>query len=212
MDSTRRGFLRRLTQLGIAVVGLLSPLRLGAQRQTQWRIRRARVSDAADLAEIFNTHLAAGLCPFADMIDPWTSEQAAKFLETYTDTVILDRDGIPVGFGGLTDYTDPAVRTSIAAGGEPEVTVVALRVDRVPQSEFLEAMKRLAAAMGRELQRTGFASCRMRIAAWPLFTSNTWYTRHMTVLRVRKRDGIDHALEVRFDVAGGLAALAGEGF
>jgi hypothetical protein len=34
----------------------------------------------------------------------------------------------------------------------------------------------------------------------------------MTVQRTRKRDGIAHALEVSFDVAGGVAALAQEGF
>jgi hypothetical protein len=212
MQTTRRVLLRRLPQLGIAVLALLSPLRLRAQRQTQWRIRRARASDAADLADIFNAHLAAGLCPYADLIDPWTVAKAEEFLSIYDGTLILDRNYVPVGFGSLTDYSDPERRRSILPETEPEVAVVALRFDRLGPGDMLDAAKTLAAAMGRELQRMGFQSCRMRIAAHPLFTANDWYVRHMTVQRTRKRDGIAHALEVSFDVAGGVAALAQEGF
>jgi hypothetical protein len=211
MDSTRRVFLRRLTQLGIAVLGLLSPLRLGAQRQTQWRIRGARASDIADLAVIFNAHLTAGMCPDADQIEPWTPETAGKFLAIYTGTLILDRDGVPVGFGGLIDYSDPSTTSSIIAGAEPEIKVVALRPDLLPPPAMLAAAERLAAAMARELVRMGFSGCQMRIAAWPLFSANEWYTRHMTVRMVRKRDGVDHALDVSFDLAGMLTTLAREG-
>ncbi len=211
MQATRRVFLHRLTQLAIAVVGLFSPLHGRAQAQTSWRIRRARATDAADLVSIFNAHLTAGMCPDADQIEPWTTETAGKFLAIYDDTLILDRDGAPVGFGGLVDYRDPSATSSIIAGAEPEIKVVALRPDLLPPPAMLAAAERLAAAMARELMRMGFTACQMRIAAWPLFSSNDWYTRHMTVRFVRKRDGVDHALDVSFDLAGLLADLGVEG-
>ncbi len=211
MQTTRRVFLHRLMQFAVAVVGLFSPLHGRAQVQTSWRIRRARATDAADLVAIFNAHRRAGICPYADEIAAWTLDRARAFLEIYNGTLLLERDGLPVGFAGLIDYSNPTTASAILPDAEPELTVVALDFDELARAEVLPAVKRLAAAMGRELQRMGFNRCRLRLLAQPLFESNAWYTRHMTVLRVRQRDGLDHAVEVSIDVSGCVAELAGEG-
>lgn len=210
METTRRVFLHRLTQLALAVVGLFSPLHGRAQAQTSWRIRRARATDAADLVAIFNAHLTAGLCPYGDQIEPWTIASAVEFLEVHNGTLILEHNRVPVGFAGLLDYTEPTRAQWAAADAEAEIRVFALSFDRLDASEVLQAAKTLGAAVGRELMRMGLSRCRARIRTQPMFDS--WYEAHMEVTGIRARDGAAHALEVSFDISRGVAELAAQGY
>ncbi len=210
MKTTRRVFLALSGKLTF-ILAALGPRR-PAWGQTEWQVRRASPRDAPDLAAVFNAHLKAGICPYSDLVEPWTTEEAASYLSTFNGSQVVARSGIAVAFGALIDYTSPQTTSRLAPDVEPEVGIVALNVERLSGTELVTAAKHLAAALARELTRQGFARCQMRMPAAPVLESNDWYARHRTVLHTRKRDGVDHALEVSFDVDGGLAALSAEGY
>lgn len=203
--------LGRLTQAAVMLLGFLLPAGARAQRRSAWSVRRARAADASELAAIFNAHAAAGICPYSDLIEPWTEETATETLQLHTGTLILDREGIPVAFASLIDYLDPACTSGIAPGAEPTIEIVAFHPDRLSPSELLPAAKRLAVHLGAELRRMGFEACRMRLPAQPILTSNDWYVGHMQVNRVRYRDGVEHAQEVSFNVPAILSELERQG-
>ncbi len=210
MKTTRRVFLALAGPL-VFLLATLGRRRL-AWAQPAWQVRRATPEDAAEVAAVFDAHRQAGLCPYSDLIAPWTSAAAAAYLRVFNGTQLVARDGRLVACGALIDYTNPATPSRLAPGGAPEVGIVALDVGYLTGPELVRAAKHLAAALARELQRQGFARCQMRMPAVAVLGTNEWYIRHRTVLRTRTRDGVDYALEVQFDVEGGLATLAAEGY
>ncbi|MFQ5665161.1 MAG: FG-GAP-like repeat-containing protein [Candidatus Binatia bacterium] len=140
MDTTRRWVLARALQLAGGILVLCRPWRAVAQRGTTWTTRRATPQDVGALVAIFNAHRAAGICPYADQMPLWTPAKAQAFLTVYTGTLIVERDGVPVGFGGLIDYSDPATSSSIAPDAEPEITVVAVDFERLAPREVVPAV------------------------------------------------------------------------
>lgn len=215
MTRTRRGFLKDMGKLLAALGGALVAVRrlpgLALARGVPgWRVRRATGADAALVAEIFNAHIKAKVCAFSDRIVPWTVERARAFVGVYNGTLILYRGRMPVGFGALIDYSDPNTVSSIAPGVEPKIPILALRYDQLDDTEALAAGKALTAAMARDLRRMGFDRCRAVIH--PRRGLFHHYPGLMTVRRTVKRKGVAEALEVSFDVRGGLTALAAEGY
>ncbi len=212
MEHTRRVILRVLAGIPLGLLGWTrwgaGPARAAVGR---WSVRRATKEDTASLARVFNAHLAAGICPYADRTPPWTAERAGQFLDLYTGALVVELDSTPVGFAGLIDYMSPETTSAIAPEGEPPISVLAFDLDHLSSSEVVLAAKTLAAAIGQELQRMGFRFCRLRLPAEPALADSDWYRGHMTVRRVRKRRGLPHALEVSIDVPGALARLAAEG-
>jgi hypothetical protein len=177
---------------------------------SEWSIRRATGADAAALAAIFNTYIAAGGCAFSDRITPWTAAKAAEFLSVWTGTRVLLHNDVPVGFVGFIDYSAPDAVSSIAPGVAPEVKVLALRVDQLSLTEQMEAIKRLAAVLARELARMGFTQCRALIAARGALRSLS--APYMTVERTIARNGNPEALEVTYTMGPVLQDLAAQGF
>ena len=211
MRITRRGFLK-LTQAA-AVAAVIGPGQTLAQGGI-WRVRRARPADAAELARVFNAHLKAGICPYRELIDPWTEEFAAGMLTLHNGTLVLFQNEVAVAFVMLIDFSDPKTHehARIAAGRDPEIRAVALDFERLTAGETVNAAKHLAAAAARELRRMGFEGCRMRLPVQSILGSSEWLETNAKVLRIRDRGGVPHAREVRLDVAQVLASLTSEGF
>jgi hypothetical protein len=178
-------------------VGILGRARR-TRAQSTWTVDSARPGDAQTLARIFNGHLQEGKCPYADRASPWTTDRARQFLSEYDATLIVKRDGTPVGFAGLVDYTTEKGRQSILPGVAPEVTVFAIAASQLSSEEQLMAAKRLSLAGARKLKAMGFDACEMLISADRIFSSDNWFRNRMTVNRVASRDGADYALQVRF--------------
>jgi len=215
METDRRRFMH-------TAAGLIATLLAGrggwsggkalASAAPRWTTRQASADDAAELASVFNAHVAAGICPYSDRIASWGSAEALAYLEALNGSVLVEKDETVVGFVGLIDYSNPATTSRLAPGVEPEVGVLALHPGRLSATDLDSAARHLAAAAARRLRDMGHAGCTMRIPAQPIFDSEDWFARHMTVQRVRTRDGVDHAREVRFDVVAGLATLEAAGF
>lgn len=208
---------RRFFELGRSVViagacSAVFPVRPSPAHTRALRTRTATPLDASALADIFNAHLAAAICPFPDRIEPWSAARAAEFLSLHNGTIIVERNKVPVGFGGLIDYANPATVSSIEPGVPPDIPVVALNVDVIEAEEILPILKLLVSRGCEELQRMGFESCRMRIPARTVLPKETWFRSFMVVDRAIKRRGVDEALEVVFDVPAIRESLAHEGF
>jgi hypothetical protein len=60
----------------------------------------------------------------------------------------------------------------------------------------VRALRRLAAAMGRELLRMGFSKCEMRLSPRALSDPDPSFGRHADILRAYRRDGVSEAVEV----------------
>ena len=215
MNERRRHLLRLMASLPPAIMlgAVRGPSAAGGEwTDAVWRVRSASDADATALAEVFNAHVAAGICPYSDMVERWTSADASKYLAVLNSSVLVEKDAEIVGFVGLIDYANPTTRSKLAEGTDPEVGVLALHPGRLAPEDLRAAAQHLAAAAAQRLHEMGFGACTMRLPAQRVFDSDEWFSRHMEVRRVRKRDGIDHAREVRFDVLGGLAALRTAGF
>lgn len=213
MGVTRRGLFARARDIVLAAICALFPLAGRSQARTgALKTRKASTRDASALAEIFNGHLAAGFCPFIDTIEPWNSQLAATFLSLYSATLIIERDGVPVGFGAAIDYSKPATLSSIEPDVPPDIPVVALNFDAMQAEDVLPTLKFLVFRGCEELQRMGFQSCRMRIPARRVLPTEAWFRNFMVVDRAIKRDGVDEALEVVFDLSRIRESLAREGF
>src|SRR5436189_276884 len=103
---TRRhilGLIARLPLARLVIADGVASVAMSAAR-TAWDTKAATRQDAAASAAIFHVHRAAGLCPFPERIPSWTADVAARFLVTYTGTLLLVRNGIPVGFIGFVNY------------------------------------------------------------------------------------------------------------
>ena len=214
-NERRRHLLRLLVSLPPAIMlGAVSrpSAARGEWSEAMWQVRFAAAADAAALAEVFNAHVAAGICPYSDMVEPWTSEDARRYLAVLNGSLLVEKDAEIVGFVGLIDYANPTTRSQLAEGTDPEVGVFALHRGRLASGELRVAAQHLAAGAARQLHEMGFAACTMRLPAQRVFDSDEWFSRHMEVRQVRKRDGVDHAREVRFDVSTGLAVLQAAGF
>jgi hypothetical protein len=203
MRFSRRRFLVAAGGLVAAASGfiteLLRPFGLRAARaEALWSVRPATLDDLAAMRDIFNAQLDAGLFPFADRIERWSAEKAARLLETYTGTLVLERDGAPAGFVALIDYTAPETQSSIAPDAEPEVKILAVCVDRLTQTERLLATKHLALAASRDLVRQGFSGCEATIHARTGFQN--LFAEQMEVREVSERDGVPEAKVVRFRI------------
>jgi len=198
----RREFVRLLCSGGALALaraaGLLRP-RSAAAQTPQWTIRGVTASDATLLPPIFNAQLAASLFAFSDKITPWTTDKAARFLAVYNGTVLLLRDDVPVGFGGLIDYDAPDCTSSIAPDAEPEAKMLAIRVDLLGDADRLVAVKHLAAAIAGAFQRMGFAHCTALIPATTGFQA--LFATRMTVKQTLDRNGVSEAKEVRYALA-----------
>jgi hypothetical protein len=211
MIGNRRAFMIRLSKVALALAAARFDHRAEAAGPI-WSKRTATADDAADLATIFNAHTAAGICPYSDLVDTWTHEDAARYLATFNGSVLVTRDSTIVGFVGLIDYSNPLTTSQLAFGTEPEIGVLALHPERLSSSEMSLAAQHLAAGAARKLRSMGFRGCAMRIPAGAVFDSDDWFSRHMTVTKVQRRKGIDHAREVRFDAVRGLVDLEAAGF
>lgn len=212
IDVTRRNVLGVMAQVSLARLiagGTVVSWAAQALGSTTWAIKRASREGASAIAEIFNIHRTANLCPFPERIPPWTPDAAVQFLSTYTGTLLLIRDGTPVGFIGFIDYADPAAVSSIAPDTAPEIVAIALRFDAIPDAERLEAAKRLAAGAGRAFQRMGFQHCRATLRAEPGLYH--MITDRQTVVARLKRQGAEHVVQIEYDVAA-LRQLSTEGF
>lgn len=210
MHITRRSFFTVATGFVAAAIAFVSGS-LSAQRARarDWLVRRATAADAAVLRDIFNAQLRAGLCAYPDKIDPWTERKAKAFLRVYTGTILVARDGEPVGFVGYVDFAASDATSSIAPGVDPEIPVLAVNVDLLDPSERAYAAKALAASMARDFVRMGFAGCRALVSATSGFPPLP--TRNAVVVKTHARDGVPYARDVRYDVKI-LDDLAGEGF
>src|SRR5262245_11293144 len=129
--------------------------------QTTWNVSPARLADASELAAIYNSHIQEGKCPYVERASLWTTTRAQQFLADYDATLVIKRNGTPVGFAGLVDYTTLKGRRSIAPGMAPEITVFAVAAARLEAGEQLDAAKRLGAAVVRTLNTMGFQKCEM---------------------------------------------------
>jgi len=179
--------------------------------QPTWSVAPARLADTSELVAVYNSHIAEGKCPYVERATLWTAERAEQFLADYDATLVIKRNGTPVGFAGLVDYTTEAGRRSILPGVAPEITVFAIAAARLESAEQLVAAKRLGAAVARRLGAMGFPECEMLIKADPIFSSDTWFRSHMAVDRVERKDGIDYALRVKFDLSPIASDLQAEG-
>jgi len=179
--------------------------------QPIWSVSPATRADASELAAIYNSHIQEGKCPYVERASPWTTERAQEFLTAYDATLVIRRNGTPVGFAGLVDYTTEKGSLSILPGVAPEITVFAVAASRLPSDEQLVAAKRLGAAVARKLNTMGFEKCEMLIKADPIFESDTWFRSKMAVDRVEKKDGMDYALRVNFDLGPIASGLQAEG-
>lgn len=204
----RRQFIRQLASVPVLawVVGLSR-----AYPETRWVARRATPDDVDALVVVFNNHLKAGTCPYAERSVGWTPNRARAFLRMYQATIVLRRGATPVGFVGLIDYNAPGTTAKIAPGADTDIPVVALDLSALG-SEAVVAAKHLAAAAGRELRRQGIPGCRLMIRPKPIFGSQEWFERHMAVERQLSNDGIAEALEIRLDAIAGLRDLESAGF
>lgn len=214
MQYDRRTFIAVASRLLATTVAWLGAStgawRAGAAKaQPSWSVRRATVNDLAALRDIFNAQRAAGLFPFADKIEPWTVQKAADLLGVYTGTRVLTLGGNAVGFVAFVDYTDAATTSAIAADADPEVAILAVRVDQLTQEQRVAASKRLAAAVCRDLLRQGFRGCEALIHARTGFQD--LFADHMDVKSVNERDGVAEAKTVRFGIADIVTDLEAEG-
>ncbi len=213
METNRRTFMLTMSKVSF----VLAAARQGggsalALARPQWTKRLATAADAPEHASVFNAHTAAGICPYSDLVSSWTSAHALKYLTALNGSVLVEKDGAIVGFVGLIDYANPLTRSQLAPGVEPEVGVLALHPGRLSVTDLRVAAQHLAAEAARRLRDMGFIGCTMRIPAQPIFDSDDWFSKHMTVRRVRTRNGVDHAREVGFDIRDGLAVLEAAGF
>jgi hypothetical protein len=210
MRIERRGFLVFLSRL----IGLISLFLLQLRRQATgaptWTVGTASSGDAPLLVSIFNAHLTGDLCPYSLETPQWTPENAQGFLQLYNGTVILYRDGVAAGFAGLIDYDNPATVSTREPDAVPRIDLFALDPVQLQGDEVVVAAKTLGAEVGRRLQAAGCTTCRARTKMDTIFDG--WYEDHCSLQKVRKKDGIDHAKEVTFDIAAGLAKLAAEGY
>jgi hypothetical protein len=101
MKTTRRTFLVLLAPSPIAIAGLFGPRAARAVSTPTWRARRTTADDASELAAIFNAHKAAGLCPYSDLVQPWSAGDAQSYITIFNASVVVEKDGLPVAFGGL---------------------------------------------------------------------------------------------------------------
>lgn len=214
MGSTRREFLAVTGSIVTAVWAFLSDLRRPfrsrvARAQSGWSLRRATHNDSANLRDIFNAQHAAGLFPFTELIQPWTEEKAARVLDTYTGTLVLSFNDELVGFVAFVDYTRPETASSIAPEADPEVKILAVRVDQLSREQRVAAIKRLAVAASRDLQRQGFGGCEATIHARTGFED--LFAGHLEVKRVNDLDGVAEAKLVRFRIGEVVEELEAEG-
>ncbi len=194
----------------LVLIGVVFPRRR-ALAQPAWTVSPAATGDAFELAAIFNSHIQEGKCPYVERASPWSTERAQQFLMDYDATLLIKRNGTTVGFAGLVDYTTATGRLSILPGVAPEITVFAIAASRLRHDEQLNAAKRLGAAVARKLNAMGFEKCEMLIKADPIFSSDTWFRRHMTVDHVERKAGADYALRVNLDLASVESGLQAEG-
>jgi len=213
MHISRRGLISLIGKLSLLLSGFLRPFRVAAQAGPTWEVRRATSTDLSALPTIYNRQAEEGICPYSDLSGGWTTETATKFYETYDGSLLLLRDGVPVGFAGLIDYEAHA--DLIVPGSRPELSIFSLDFKVIPGAEIVHGAKTLGAAVGRQLLAMGCVECTARVSAGPMFEtagSDDWYESHMNVSRALERDGADHARESTFDVALGLAELEAEGY
>jgi len=207
MAIRRREFIRYLASVPL-IAGLA---RSSAVADVRWVARRATASDVDALVAVFNNHLHAGTCPYAELSNAWTSSRAGAFLRVYKATILLERNGTTVGFLGLIDYTDPGTTAKIAPGADTDVPVVALDLRQLGPDAVVAA-KHLAAAAARELKRQSIPGCRLIMSPQPILTSQEWFERHMTIERELSKDGSTEALEIRLDAIAGLSDLESAGY
>jgi hypothetical protein len=207
---TRRSLFVRAAQTLLLMLGLATRSRR-VDAQPTWAVVPATANDAHEIAAIFNGHVQEGKCPNPERAPHWEDEDAEKFLTTYDATIMITRNGTPVGFAGLVDYTTEKGRRSILPGAIPTLSVFAIADARLGTDEQLPAAKRLAVAVGRKLNAMGFDKCEMLIKADPIFNSDNWFRSNMAIESVERKDGRDHALHVKLDVGPILAALEAEG-
>jgi hypothetical protein len=161
-----------------------------ALAQATWAVSPATESDAPEVARIFNSHIQEGKCPYTERASSWTTERAEQFLADYDATLVIRRNGTPVGFAGLVDYATEKGRRSILPGVAPEITVFAIAAARLDSGEQLIAAKHLGAAVARRLGAMGFQKCEMLIKADPIFSSDTWFRGHMAVDHTEKKETV----------------------
>jgi hypothetical protein len=213
MKSTRRGFLILSGAAFTAASTLFNLLGLIRPRpavgESTWSLRHATYDDLAALRDIFNDQRSAGLFPFTDLIEPWTEEKAAGVLDTYTGTLLLSLGSQPLGFIAFVDYTLPETEGAVVPEADPEVQILAVRVSQLTRDQRIAAIKRLAVAVCRDLQRQGFRGCEATIHARTGFQD--LFAEQMEVRSVSERDGVAEAKSVRFRIGEIIDELAAEG-
>ena len=214
MRSTRRRFLA-LTGVTLAAASgfladLFRPFRpRTARADGGWSIRRASYDDLADLSGIFNAQLEARLFPFTDRIESWTEEKAARVLDTYTGTLVLEFNEQVTGFAAFIDYTRAETESSIIPEADPEVKIFALRVGALSREQRIIAVKHLALAVGRDLTRQGFRACEATIHARTGFQD--LFSDHLEVKHVDRLDDLPEAKLVRFRIGEIINDLEAQG-
>jgi hypothetical protein len=119
-------------------------------------------------------------------------------LATYTGTRVLELDQKVAGFVAFIDYSDAATESSIIPEADPEVKILAIRVDALTREQRVIAVKHLALAVSRDLVRQGFRGCEATIHVRTGFQE--LFADHLEVKHVDQRDGLPEAKLVRFRI------------
>ena len=154
---TRRVF------LWLAALFTWNPFQTLAQRRVTptpipaWSVRYATVGDAPHLVEAFRQTSAAGRFPDRRVFE-WTLSQARDFLAQYTRSVVVEKDGVPVGVLGIGEWGPPGSgapwQTSDPNG--PDVEVGVIKVDDLGPELSARAVSLMATAAAREFKRAGY--------------------------------------------------------